>query len=124
MNVQLLAKTGYSNAMTPTRTARDTEYEVFARVTHRLRSAISATADYGRLVRALHDNRTLWTALAADVATLTNELPAPIRAQIFYLAEFVTLHTRDVMARKSSGEVLIDINTSIMRGLRNEGNAR
>ncbi|MGB3177445.1 MAG: flagellar biosynthesis regulator FlaF [Albidovulum sp.] len=114
-----MAQTAYASAAVPTRTGRGTEYEIFARVTHRLKAAATGTgADFAATVRALHDNRTLWTALAADVAIATNELPQALRAQIFYLAEFTTQHTRKVLAGTAEPDVLIEINMSVMRGLR------
>lgn len=116
-----MARSAYSGAAAPTRTGRGTEYEVFARVTRRLRQAQSGDGGFADLVRALHDNRSLWTALAADVAVETNGLPAELRARIFYLAQFTTHHTRRVLAGEASTDVLIDINTAVMRGLRGEG---
>lgn len=116
-----MARSAYSGAATPTRTGRGTEYEVFARVTRRLRQAQSGEGGYAALVSALHDNRSLWSTLAADVAVETNGLPKPLRARIFYLAEFTIQHSRRVLAGEAGVEVLIDINTAVMRGLRGEG---
>lgn len=121
VNAQLMARTAYSGAASPTRTGRGAEYEVFARITRRLRQAQAGEGDYATLVRALHDNRSLWTALAADVALATNGLPADLRARIFYLSQFTAHHTRRVLAGEASAEVLIDVNTAVMRGLRGEG---
>lgn len=113
-----MARSAYSGAATPTRTVRGTEYEVFARVTSRLRQAQTGAGGFAALVRALHDNRSLWTTLASDVAIETNGLPKPLRAQIFYLSQFTTRHTRQVLAGEAAVDVLIDINTAVMRGLR------
>lgn len=122
MNATTMAKTAYSAPGQPTRTARGTEYELFARITHRLKAAaMLGDAGFSTLARALHENRKLWTTLAADVADPGNQLPAPLRARIFYLAEFTTKHTRKVLAGESGPEVLVDINTAIMRGLRQDG---
>lgn len=124
MNATTMAKTAYSAPGQPTRTARGTEYELFARITHRLKAAASlGDAGFSTLARALHENRRLWTTLAADVADSGNQLPAPLRARIFYLAEFTTQHTRKVLAGDSDPQVLIDINTAIMRGLRQDRGA-
>lgn len=124
MNATTLAKTAYSAPDQATRTARGTEYEVFARITHRLKTAAAlGDAGFSTLARALHDNRRLWSTLAADVAGPGNLLPAPLRARIFYLAEFTSQHTRKVLAGDCGAEVLVDINTAIMRGLRQEGGA-
>ncbi|MGD9917179.1 MAG: flagellar biosynthesis regulator FlaF [Paenirhodobacter sp.] len=124
MNATILAKTAYANPGQPTRTARGTEYELFARITHRLKQAcIDTDGNFSVLARALYENRRLWTALAADVALPANELPEQLRARLFYLNEFTQAHSRKVLSGEASAEVLIDINTAIMRGLRREGGA-
>lgn len=119
MNAVEKARSAYSRADAPLGTARDTEYEAFARVTRHL--SLAGGGNFAALARALHDNRRLWTALAADVASRNNALPAKLRAQIFYLSEFIRLHSGKVMDGSASLDVLIDINKSIMRGLRREG---
>jgi flagellar protein FlaF len=122
VNATSLAKTAYSAPDQPIRTLRGTEYELFARITHRLRASQNLEkVGFSALARALHDNRSLWTTLAAEVADPKNQLPAPLRARLFYLAEFTNQHTSKVLAGTASCEVLIDINTAIMRGLRQEG---
>ncbi len=50
-------------------------------------------------------------------------LPAALRARLFYLYEFTARHSRAVLDGKASVEVLVDINTAVMRGLRGEGGA-
>jgi flagellar protein FlaF len=114
-----MASTAYSSTAAPIRTAQSTEYDVFAQITRRLKSA----ADQGKsgfpgLAAALHDNRRLWTLLAGDVADNQNALPKSLRAQLFYLAEFTLQHTAKVLDGSSEADVLIDINTAVMRGLR------
>ena len=117
-----LARTAYAMPGTPARTLRGIEYDVFARVTHRLKtSQTGGREDFPALASALHDNRQLWTVLAADVAEPGNALPAPLRAQLFYLYEFTDQHSRKILAGAGSVDVLIDINTAVMRGLRGEG---
>jgi flagellar protein FlaF len=117
-----LARTAYSSPGTPARTPRGTEYDLFARITHQLRSAQSdGRKRSATLAGAIHDNRRLWMTLAADVADPGNALPAPLRARIFYLYQFTDAHSRKVLAGEAGVEVLIDINTAIMRGLRGEG---
>ena len=121
MNALEMAQSAYSNTAAPTRTARGTEYEVFARTTHRLRAAsLSQKTSYASFVRALNDNRRLWTLLASDVADQENSLPDELRAQIFYLAEFTIKHTSDILSKKANVDALIEINMSVMRGL-NQG---
>ena len=113
-----MAQRAYSQPTTSTRTDRAIEYDLLARVTHRIKSAAEAgPAAYPRLVQALYDNRRLWTALAVDVASPENGLPKDLRAQIFYLAEFVQMHTGKVLARKARLAPLLEVNAAILRGL-------
>ncbi len=119
MNAAELARSAYSNTKATIRTDRSTEYEVFARITQNLRTATDrGSPGFAALAAALHENRKLWAILASDVALENNPLPPQLRARIFYLAEFTEQHTRKVLAGNTSAEPLIDINTSVMRGLR------
>ncbi len=118
MNAHLMARRAYAQSNTSTRTARAIEYDLIARVTHRIKSAAEAgPRNYPALVAALHDNRKLWTALAVDVADEDNKLPKELRAQIFYLCEFVQHHTGKVLSRKAKLAPLIEVNRAILAGL-------
>lgn len=122
MNTLQMARTAYSNTAAPIRTPRGTEYEAFARVTHRLRDAAKTKkSSYAAYVKALHENRRLWTILASNVAQDDNALPAELRAQIFYLAQFTARHTSAILSKKEDETALIDINMAVMRGLQREG---
>ncbi len=125
MTAQILARTAYASPAAPTRTARSLEYDAFARVTHRLKSAIAVGhGGFTTLVHALHDNRSLWTTLAADVADADNGLPQALRAQIFYLSEFTRQHSGKVLTGTAKADILVEINTALMRGLRHEEDHR
>ena len=78
------------------------------------------TLGFADMAAALHENRRLWILLATSVADPDNELPQALRAQIFYLAEFTMQHSQKVLEGKATADVLIEINTSMMRGLRQE----
>ncbi|SMX32209.1 flagellar biosynthesis regulator FlaF [Maliponia aquimaris] len=118
MNAQTLAHKAYSQNARSTQTPRGTEYELIAKVTHRIKAAAEAgPGSYPRLVEALSDNQRLWTALAVDVADKDNALPADLRARIFYLAEFVQQHTSKVLTKKAGLRPLLEINAAILRGL-------
>ncbi|WP_457647684.1 flagellar biosynthesis regulator FlaF [Profundibacter sp.] len=119
MNAFNMAKTAYANSSAPTRTPRSTEYDAFAQITHRLKSA-SKTDNFSALAAALHENNKLWTLLAADVSDKDNALPESLRGRIFYLFEFTAQHSRKVLRKEASVDVLVDINTAIMRGLRSK----
>ncbi len=116
------APIAYARRGTPARSPRSVEYDLLAQITRQLRSAWTSRAeDFPGLVRALADNQQLWSALASDVALPGNTLPAVLRARLFYLYEFTVQHSRAVLEDRASIEVLADINTAVMRGLRGEG---
>lgn len=117
MNVHLNAQRAYAQTASPIRTPRGLEYEAFARITHKLKSA-SEGGMVGPLAAAIHQNRQLWTLLASNVADPQNGLSADLRARIFYLAEFTNQHSRKVLRREATTKPLIEVNTAIMRGLR------
>jgi flagellar biosynthesis activator protein FlaF len=118
VNVIEQARQAYAPVNSPLRTDRSTELQIFSQTTSRLRLAATATPpDFARLAAALHENRRLWTLLAADVADAENGLTKDLRAQIFYLAEFTAYHSRKVLKGEATVDALIDINLAIMRGL-------
>jgi flagellar biosynthesis activator protein FlaF len=113
------ARMGYAQAEAPVRTPRSIEYDLLARCTQGLSQAwIRRTEDFPGLARALRENLQLWATLAADVAEPGNGLPKDLRARLFYLYEFTAEHSRAVLESRGTVEVLVDINTAVMRGLR------
>jgi flagellar protein FlaF len=120
VNALDMAQRAYAPTTAPTRSNRSIEYEVIARVTHRLKDAVEK-GQFVKLVEALHENRKLWRALAIDVVDQNNGLPADLRARIFYLAEFTDHHTSEVLAKRAAPIPLLEINTAILRGLKPVG---
>lgn len=119
-----LARDAYARPDAPVRNARAVEYELFVRMTRALSMAwAQRKQNYPALVAALYDNGKMWRTLAVDVADIGNELPSPLRAQLFYLYEFTTEHSRKVLDGTASADVLVEINTAVMRGLRGGGAA-
>lgn len=118
MNTAVLAQSLYAKPNRELGTARSIEYKAFSKVTARLASWNEETDSFGSLAEALCENQLLWTMLGADVADQGNELPTQLRAQLFYLSEFTNVQTRKIMAGEAKPAILIEINTSIMRGLR------
>jgi flagellar protein FlaF len=122
VNAILPPRSGYTQVTPDLRPSRTLEYDTFARTTQMLTSAWrNRKEDFPALAHALNVNLRLWRILAADVAEEANALPAPLRAQIFYLYEFVEHHSKSVLSMTSAPDVLIDVNTAIMRGLRGQG---
>lgn len=118
MNAHSLAQNAYARSASSTRTLRVSEYRTVARISHQLKSAAEAKPrDIGRLAAALNDNRRLWDALAIDVSHPDNQLPEALRAQIFYLAQFVNQYTPKALSGKAKVGPLLEINAAIMKGL-------
>ena len=120
MNVAAFARSTYGAHARTVKTPRDIEYDVMARITARMRQAM----DFPELVAALDENSRLWTAFASDLAHEDNQFPGDLRAKLFSLAQFTLMHTGKVLAGEAGPQVLIDINTAIMRGLRNMAEGR
>lgn len=121
MNMNTQARSAYAAAAAPIRTERGSEYAIFAKVTYRMKEIDETdTLAFPRLAAAVWDNQRLWGALSEDLMHDNNALPIPLRAQLIGLSEFVRKHSLKVMSGKASVLPLIDINTSIMRGLRGE----
>ena len=121
MTTMQMTHGGYGAANAHIRTPRSIEYDVLARVTARMKAACTEGASFGRLAEALTENNQLWTTLAGDVAEANNGLPAALRAQLFYLFEFTYQHTQKVLKGEAKAEVLIEINTAVLRGLAGQG---
>lgn len=121
-SAQYAARSPYARPDIATRTPRMVEYDLIARITQRLSATwAKRRTDFPAFALALTDNQRLWSTLAADVAEPTNGLPAALRAQLFYLYQFTVEHSRTVLNDTGSIDVLIDINTAVMRRLRGEG---
>ncbi len=117
-----LARAAYGQREAPVRSARAQEYDLLARCTQKMAMAWARRKDdFPQLATAITENLQLWCTLAVDVADKGNSLPAALRAQLFYLYEFTASHSRAVLANSASAEVLVDINTAVMRGLRGDG---
>lgn len=119
MNAFAQAQRAYAPTQAPIKTARSTEYDVIARISHRMKRAIQMN-DFPALAEAIHENNRLWMALAIDVANPENELPDELRARIVYLADFTRQHSRKVMLKTESAVPLLEINASILKGLKQE----
>lgn len=125
MDAHQQAAATYGQARTAVKAPKQIEYQAFARITRALGAAAETEGPtaFPRLAEALHENLKLWTVIATDVALEGNGLPEMLRARLFYLAEFTRAHTRKVLAQEETAAPLIEINTAIMRGLRQQNGA-
>lgn len=119
MNAYQQAQQAYASANRATvGLGRSAEYKAFSDIIKRLSAAAKAQPqNFSDIVSAVHDNRSLWTILASDVASADNALPQVLRAQIFYLAEFTDHHSRKVLRGQADVSILIEINSAVLRGL-------
>lgn len=101
------------------RGARDTEYHVFSQVTRMLRQAPRDCISV-ETVAAVSKNNELWTLLATDLADPGNGCSDSMKAGLLSLAFFSIRHGQAVLSGLGTTECLIDINMSIMKGLRGE----
>lgn len=125
MNATLRAHNAYRQDAQAVRTHRSVEYDAIARITHALKTASQGgKAGFPELASAIHDNRRLWTILATDAADAGNALPEALRARIVYLAEFTYQHSSRVLNDGASAAPLIEVNTAILRGLRDQGSTQ
>lgn len=122
MNAIEQARQAYAPTQMGIRTDRSVEAQLISQITAKLRkSADNQSGNYASFMTAIHENRRMWTTMAADVADKANALPAPLRAQIFYLAEFTEHHSQQIIRGKASADALIEVNTAVMRGLNGQG---
>ncbi len=110
---------GYGAGANVIRPARDVEYDVFSRVTRMLRQA-EKRGRTPATINAVHKNDELWTILAADLADPANGLPDEVKAGLLSLAGFSIRQGQEVLAGNADTDVLVEINMSVMKGLRAE----
>lgn len=97
------------------RSPREQEADIFRRAT----GALKAARDAGPIqrVRALADNRRLWSAVGDLMRDPSNALPLPLRASIISVGLAVE---REMDREEPDFAFLIDINEQITAGLSGE----
>lgn len=111
------AYSAFGKATPAVKTPRQIEYQAFAMVTRKL-SDVETLESFPKLVEALHINTQLWSKFSTDVSQNANGLPDLLRGQIYYLAKFTRDHSQKVMKKEADTAPLIEINTMMMKGLR------
>ncbi|WP_323008583.1 flagellar biosynthesis regulator FlaF [Paracoccus sp. (in: a-proteobacteria)] len=101
------------------RTSRDNEYFVFSKITKELRAAIGDSGRFA-MIEAVNANSQLWTIIIADLTHSENNLPADVKAGLLSLAFFSLKLGRKILSDKVSADPLVEINISIMKGLRGD----
>jgi flagellar biosynthesis activator protein FlaF len=121
MNAIAIAQNAYGANARTLKTPRDIEYDVLARITGRLQKALADTGPtaFPALAAAMHDNIRSGPP-SPSIWPIPGTASAQLRARLFYLAEFVLQHTPKVLNGTAKADALVDINLSVMRGLRGQ----
>lgn len=121
MSVSSLARLAYTSPTRAMRAPRDTEFELITRITRKLRDTNGQPLRFAEFAEALNENRSLWAVFAVDLVDDNNGLPDELRRSLVYLAQFTLTHTEKLLKGQGSVDILLDINTAVMRGLRGAG---
>jgi flagellar protein FlaF len=113
-----MAVTAYQKAQRAADNPRSAEYRLFGQVTGALMDVQNVGSRGPVLVDAIDWNRRVWSTLAVDCLDNENQLPRELRAQIVSLSLWVTRYSSEVVQQGASLDPLIDVNRSIMQGLR------
>lgn len=107
----------YQRVAKVTETTRQTEYRLLGDVCRELTAAAADTSAPGRRREALDWNRRVWTLFMIDCGQVENTLPIALRAKIVSLGLWVSRYTEEAMWSDLGVQPLIDVNTSMMKGL-------
>ena len=108
----------YKNTQRITEDSRTTEYRLFGQVTGALIDAQRNGRSGSPLVEAVDWNKKLWRTLAADCMDERNQLPQDVRAKIVSLSLWIAKYSRSVTRDGASLDPLIQVNRTIMQGLK------
>ena len=112
------AAAAYGSVIRDTDTPRDIEYRVLAHATAQLAAGSTPGAGPAALAEAVHDNRMVWTAFATDLADPANAWDDQGKARLLSLAGWVIAESDRVLNQGRSPADLIEINRTVMQGLR------
>ena len=119
MSKTQLATTGYSKSGGSVKDFRTQEYDVIIAITRDLRKLQNnQSAKFNDIVDAVHKNEKLWITIGAQVASDANALPRNLRASLLYMSKFVSYHSNNILKKSGSLDILIDLNVSVLRGLK------
>lgn len=108
----------YQAALARAETPRAAELRLLGEITGEMMDAEAQGLKGAMLMQSLHRNRQLWSAFSTDCAAPGNGLPSALRAQIISLALWVDRCTSEVIAGREKVRELIELNRTIMDGLR------
>ena len=108
----------YQAARARAETPRSAELRLLGEITGEMMEAEERGLKGALLMPSLHRNRQVWHAFHQDCTDPNNGLPRELRAQIVSLALWIDRFTSDVIAGRERIRELIDVNRTIMEGLR------
>ncbi len=113
------ARRGYKTVQREMNSDKAVELKVFTSVTSALSRVDNDAIDGpAKLAEALVDNAKLWSVLFVDLVNPENTLPLDLKTSLITLAEFTQIQTLKVLGGEADHQILIDINQSIITGLR------
>lgn len=114
-----LARQGYKTVQKEMTSDKAVELRVFMSVTAQLR-AVDATdkSQFPALSAAILENLKLWKILFIDLVNPNNTLPLDLKTNLIQLSDFTESHSRRVLLGEATPQVLVDINSSVIAGLR------
>ncbi|MGJ8562377.1 MAG: flagellar biosynthesis regulator FlaF [Alphaproteobacteria bacterium] len=113
------AQQTYKVAQREFTSTKEIELKVFAVITGNLKKVdMNAVGAHSELADALLENAKLWNIIFIDLINPENPLPMPLKESLISLAEFTQKHTVEVLSGNATHQVLIDINTDVIKGLR------
>ena len=115
------AKRAYTNLDLPIQTARQSEYQIFAKITGQLQAvAKMGNSDVQKRALAIYENQKLWLALQEDLSHPDNAFPDQLKAGLISLAIFTQTYSSKVLLGSEDIQPLIDLNICMMRGLQGQ----
>jgi flagellar protein FlaF len=120
MDQKQQALRGYGKAKQETASDKHIELQLFTSITARLRAQANknSTQLNSVMAQALIDNAKLWNILFCDLVSQDNQLPLDLKKNLISLAEFTQEHTQRVFRGEAGMGILIEVNDSVIIGLK------
>jgi len=111
---------GYGQVKRQTASDKHIELQLFSSVTGRLRAQAQKNLNRldGEMAEAILANAKLWNVLFCDLVGPENKLAADLKNNLISLAEFTQSHTQRVLRGQAGIDILIEINSAVIEGLR------
>ncbi|MEM9841615.1 MAG: flagellar biosynthesis regulator FlaF [Pseudomonadota bacterium] len=117
--MQALAEKAYGEVRNRTADNKSLEHALFRQITDSLIGAENLEkTDPAAWADALNRNLELWTLLTTDLLNPDNRLPDALRKSLLELSVFVRRTNMQVLSGDAQITDLIEINESIMQGLK------